>query len=262
MKEKNLFEIVSQCRNLSHSAENTLFHILIHALPILLHWLGFRLSAPYLNSCITYLNTLSQWVSFRLSAPHLNTCFTYVNILSRLSAAYLNTCIAFLNTLSRLHILIHATPILIHWLGFRLHILIHCRLVSAAPESSANRNRALRHSRALGSQSESSITSPELSANQNWALPHTRELSAPESPFSALSSSRLAIAYLNTWGAQPPHLISSHSYYLKAILGRRQVSTRAIGVWLFSFVLVISQTFGAKTVSIKIHYSLKSQNGL
>ena len=40
---------------------------------------------------------------------------------------------------------------------------------------------------------------------------------------------------------------------MKGTLGRRQVSARAIGVWLLSFVLVISQTFGAKIVSFKIH---------
>ena len=60
--------------------------IIIHALPILKHWLGFRVSAPYLNTCFAYLNTLS-----------------------RISAPYHNTCIAYLNTLSRLHILIHWT---------------------------------------------------------------------------------------------------------------------------------------------------------
>ena len=52
---------------------------------------------PYLNTCITYLNT-----STRLSAPYLNTCIAYLNTLSRLSAPYLNTCIAYLNTWSRL----------------------------------------------------------------------------------------------------------------------------------------------------------------
>ena len=116
----NFFKKISQCRKLSHSAENTLFHILIHALPILIHaspilihWLGFRFSAPHLNTCIAYLKTLS-----RLSAPYLNTCIAYLNILSRLSAPYLNTCIFYPNTLRRLHILIHA--ILIHWVGLRL----------------------------------------------------------------------------------------------------------------------------------------------
>ena len=39
--QKNFFEIVSQCRKLSNSAKNTLFHILIHwteLYPILIHW--------------------------------------------------------------------------------------------------------------------------------------------------------------------------------------------------------------------------------
>ena len=59
-----IFEIfsekISQCQKLSHSAKNTLFHILIHALPILIHRLGFRLSAPYLNTCIAYVNILTR----------------------------------------------------------------------------------------------------------------------------------------------------------------------------------------------------------
>ena len=66
---------------MSHSAEKTLIHILIHALPILMHWLGFRISAAYRNICLTYLITLS-----RLSAPYLFPCITYFNTLSRLSA--------------------------------------------------------------------------------------------------------------------------------------------------------------------------------
>ena len=36
-------------------------------------------------------------------------------------------------------------------------------------------------------------------------------------PFSALGSSGLAIAYLNTWGPPPPALISSHSCYSVAL---------------------------------------------
>ena len=106
----------SQCRKLSHSAENTLFLILIHVLPILIHGLGFRLSAPYLNTRITYLNTLT-----RLSAPYLNTCIAYLNTLSRLSALGSKSCrtIPYLNTLSRLHIFIHCRniPYLKTWEG-------------------------------------------------------------------------------------------------------------------------------------------------
>ena len=52
---------------------------------------------PYLNTCITYIKTLT-----RLSAPYVNTCIAYLNTLSRLLAPYLNTCITYLNTLSRL----------------------------------------------------------------------------------------------------------------------------------------------------------------
>ena len=83
--------------------------------------------------------------------------------------------------------------------------------------SSANQNRTLRHPsrhrRALSSQSESSITSPESSANQNRAFRHPRALGSCGGPFSALGSSRLATAYLNTWGPPTPAHLSSHSYY-------------------------------------------------
>ena len=72
---------------------NTCITILIQALPILIHWLGFRLSATYLNTCNAYLNTLS-----RLSAPYLNTCTAYLNTLSRLSDPYPNTCTAYFYT--------------------------------------------------------------------------------------------------------------------------------------------------------------------
>ena len=114
----------------SHStencAENTLFLILIHALPILIHGLGFRLSAPYLNTCNTYFNTLS-----RLSAPFPNTCITYLNTLSRLSAP----CITYLYTLSRLYTLIHC----------RLGNQSESSITSHPRLSAANQNRVLRH---------------------------------------------------------------------------------------------------------------------
>ena len=84
-----------------------------------------------------------------------------------------------------------------------LYIAEHTRLV---PETKAsNQNRVLRHPSGqprepfnFVSQSESSITSPESSANQNRALHHPRALGYGGRPFSALGSSRLAIAYLNT----------------------------------------------------------------
>ena len=78
--------------------------ILIHALPILIHWL----SAPYLNTCITYLKTLS-----RLSAP----------------------CITYLYTMSRLHTLIHC----------RLGNQSESSITSHPRLSAANQNRVLRH---------------------------------------------------------------------------------------------------------------------
>ena len=92
--------VVSQYRKLSHSTENESFHILIHrdepmhcrmllsiskqASPILIHWLGFRLSAPYLNTCIAYLNTL-----IRLSALDSNS--QYIGPTGLVSAAQLAT---------------------------------------------------------------------------------------------------------------------------------------------------------------------------
>ena len=56
---KKIFQILSQCRKLSHSAENTLFHILIlwaELYPILIYWPELY---PILIHCrnIPYLNT-------------------------------------------------------------------------------------------------------------------------------------------------------------------------------------------------------------
>ena len=75
---------------------------------------------------MAYLNTLS-----RLSAPYLNTCITYPNTLSRLSAP----CITYLYTLSRLHILIHC----------RLGSQSESSITSHPRLSAANQNRVLRH---------------------------------------------------------------------------------------------------------------------
>ena len=157
----------------------TRLHILIHA--ILIHWVGFRLSAPYLNTLPTRLgNTLGS----RLSAPYLNTLPTRLG-----------------NTL-----------------GSRLHILIHCRFGSQSESSTlgSRQNRTLRqpsrqpirieyYVTRVVSQSESSITSPESS------LRHPRALGSGWRPFSALGSSRLAIAYLNTLGSSPPLCSSAHT---------------------------------------------------
>ena len=109
----------------------------------------------------------------RLSAPFLNTCLTYLNTLTQLSDPYHNTCITDLNTLRRLSALVSQSEPSI-----------------ASPESSANDNRVLRHPRALGSrqhpslqsirteyyvtrvvsESESSITSPKSSLRHPRAV--------------------------------------------------------------------------------------------
>ena len=78
----NFFEKIWQ--KLSHSAENTLFHILIHALHTSIHWLHILIHA---------LTILIHWLGFRVSTPYLNTCYLWLG--------------------SRLH----ALPILIHALG-------------------------------------------------------------------------------------------------------------------------------------------------
>ena len=52
---------------------NTCIHMLLHTLPILIHWLGFRF--PIL---IYALPISIHWVSFRVSAPYLNTYTAYL----------------------------------------------------------------------------------------------------------------------------------------------------------------------------------------
>ena len=88
-------------------------------------------------------------------------------------------------------------------LDSRLHILIHCRLGSQS------------ESNTLGSREKTNITSPESPANQNRVLRnpsrHPRALSSGWGPFSALGSSRLAIAYLITWGSPTPLRWSAHT---------------------------------------------------
>ena len=106
----------------------------------------------------------------------------------RLSAPYLNTCIAYLNTSSWL-----SAPNLNTCIAF-LNTLSR---FSAPYLNSLNR---------LGSQSESSITSPESSESSITSNP--RALGAWR---SFLGSSRLAIAYLNTWGTSTPLLWSAHT---------------------------------------------------
>ena len=74
-------KIVAQCRKLSHSAENTLFHIFIH-------WIELY----------HYLNTLDRTI------PYLNTLWKNPNLNKTMSAANQNrVCqnpIPYLNTLS------------------------------------------------------------------------------------------------------------------------------------------------------------------
>ena len=71
--------------------------ILKHTSFILSHWLGFRLgfSAPYLITSIPYFNTLTRLF--------FETCIPYLHTLTRLSTLYLKTCITYLNTLTRLN---------------------------------------------------------------------------------------------------------------------------------------------------------------
>ena len=84
----------------------------------------------------------------------------------------------------------------------QLPILIHCRthsvcahnrrIVGSQSESSTKKPSD------FVSQSEPSITSPESSANQNRVLRHSRALGSGGGPFLALGSTRLAIVYLST----------------------------------------------------------------
>ena len=81
---------------------NTLsrLHILIHELPILVHWLGFRLHI--LNTCIAYLNTLSRTIPY---LDKLSRTIPSLNTLNR-TKPYLNTLtqtLPYLNTLIRIH---------------------------------------------------------------------------------------------------------------------------------------------------------------
>ena len=121
--------------------------ILIHALPILIHWVGFWLHIlihefPILihYPTIPYLETLSRTI------PYLNTLsrtIPYLNTLSR--------TIPYLNTLSRTH----------------LACAQNRRIVGSQSKSSTKKPFN------FVSQSESSITSPESSANQNRVLHHS-----------------------------------------------------------------------------------------
>ena len=80
-----------------------------------------------------------------------------------------------------------------------LYIAEHTRFVPKIKKLSlANRNRARKKPSNFVNQSESSITSPKSSASQNGVLRHPRALGLGGGPVSALGSSGLAIAYINT----------------------------------------------------------------
>ena len=123
----NVFEKVSQCRKLCQKWVIPNLYTLRRT-PECYCLSQYIDSAPNLNTCITYLNTLS-----RLFAPYLNTCITYLNKLNRLSAPYLADSAANQNQALR------------HTLGSRQPIKIEYYVTRVA------------------SQSESSITSPECS---------------------------------------------------------------------------------------------------
>ena len=169
---------------------------------------------------IPYLYTLRRAIAYAYTLQNANA---YLNTCN----PYLNTCVTYLNTLTRRSAL-----------GSISSYIEPTRLVSPA--------RSTRKPSVLGSQSESTITSPESSANQNRVLRHpsrqpirsehyvtrveyyvTRELSAPGNPFLAIGSSRLAIAYLNTWGPWTPPTWSANTLTTKL----RDVKSNALHVF-------------------------------
>ena len=82
-------------------------------------------------------------------------------------------------------------------------------------------------------------TLPNAIAHHNTCIPYLNTaLGSDGGPFSALGSSRLAIAYLKTWGsANPPALISTLSYYLSAFLkGNFFESSVLLGFFLENFI--------------------------
>ena len=144
---------------------------------------------PYLytlNRTIPYLNTLSLTIPYRNT---LSRIIPYVNTLSR-TIPYLNTLtrtFPYLNTLSRT----------IHYLN------------TLRKNPNLAQNQIL-----VGSQSESRTLKPRQPIRIEY---HSAEKNpnAPgqcDRPFSALGSSRLAIAYLNTWRVyHPPPVWSAHT---------------------------------------------------
>ena len=162
---------VAQCRKLSHSAENcgTVPKIVAQCqkrpIPYLYTMTRTIDYAYKLPNAIAYLNTC---------IPYLNTCITFLNTLTRLSAPYPNT-------LNR-----HDNQSESNKPRQPIRIEYYVTLVVSQSESST------REPSALGSQSESSITSPDSS------LRHLRALALGGGPFSALDSSRLNPAFVTT----------------------------------------------------------------
>ena len=65
---------ISQCRKLSHSTKNTLFHILIHCETILYPYTLPKTLFYYIAETIPYLNTLPKlYPIHRRNIPYLNT---------------------------------------------------------------------------------------------------------------------------------------------------------------------------------------------
>ena len=149
---------------------------------------------PYLYTLrrtIAYAYTLPNAIAYlNTCIPYLITCVTYLKTLTRFSA--LGSISQYIADSSRQH------P--------RLSAANQNRVTAVVSQSDSNTEKTHQLRQPIRieyyvtrvvSQSESSITSPESS------LRHPRALGSGGGPFSALGSSRLAIAFLNTWG--PPH---------------------------------------------------------
>ena len=106
-------------------------------------------------------------------------------------------------------------PILIHWVGIRLHILIYCQLgsqsESTSPESSAKSSRQpIRieyYVTRVVSQSKSSTLGSRQPIRIEYYVTRVVITSTESSRLgwrSRLGSTRLAIAYLDTWGTSTP----------------------------------------------------------
>ena len=121
------------------------------------------------NEPTPYLYTLRRTIAYAYTLPnaiaYLNTCITYLDTLTRLSAPYLNTCIAYLNTWSRLPILITCIPYPSRRLSDPYLNALNQHDSSRRPRapSASNQNRLLRHPSCQPFIIEHYVT-PELSA--------------------------------------------------------------------------------------------------